>query len=684
MTVQQCRDKMVVVNNQLEVNALKITEFSIKRSAGMTMIVMLFIVLGLVGYSRIGSDMFPRTDVPFVTVVSTYPGAGAQEIENQVVDPIEEAVSSISGVKRVTSSASEGMTFTTLEFRMGTDINIAASDTQKAIDAILYKLPRDMDKPIVEKVDLNAEPVMTLAVSSDFPLTETYRLAKDKIQQRLATLPGVGKITIQGGREREIQVLVDKSKLEGYGLSINSVVNRLKLENYNIPGGRLTEPETEYTVRVLGQYSTLDEIRSVRIPLPTGGTVALGDVAEVMDSFKEVRQYNKLDGRNAVGLLVQKQSDASIVDTAQAVRQEVEQLRKTLPKGVNIVIPVDSSTFITSSLDDTKRSLLEGVLMTGLVLLFFLREWRSLLIVMLAIPTSIISTFMMMYFFGYSFNILSLTALSVCVGILVDDSIVVLENINRHLKMGKNPIQAALDGRSEIGMAAIAITLSDVVIFGPIAFMQGMVGQMFRQFGMTVVFATLFSLIISFTLTPMLASKLFRQEGGGETTSSGTFWKFLNSRLIPLGDWVVAFYRKLMVLALRHRWKVVGTVFLGFILSISLFAMGLIGSGFMSVPDRGLFYVTMELAPGTSLERTGKTFEELEALLHQVPEVDHIYSTMGSGGGDYSSKSGSHIGKLTVILKPKAERTRTVWEVADQVRTWKKEFPRPVHECDTG
>ncbi|MHB8171844.1 MAG: efflux RND transporter permease subunit [Thermincolia bacterium] len=663
---------------------MKVTEFSIKRSAGMTMIILFFIVLGLVGYNRLGADMFPKTEIPFVTVFTTYPGAGPQEIESQVVDPIEDAVSSLSGLSRVVSSASEGYTWTVLEFKMGTDIEVLANDTQKAIDAIAYKLPKDIEKPVVRKEDLNSEPVLTLALSGNLPLTETYRLAKDKIKQRLETVPGVARVTIQGGKEREIQVEVGRSRLESYGLSINQIVNRLKLENYNVPSGRLTYPETEYTVRLLGQYGSIEEIRQLRIPLEGGGSVALGELAEVKDSFKEVRQYSRLDDREAVGLLVLKQNDASIVDTAERVKEEIAKIQKTLPKGVKIVVAIDSSVFINNALNDTKFTLIEGVLMTGLVLLFFLREWRSLLIVMLAIPTSIISTFMMMYMFGYSFNLLSLMGLTLCVGILVDDSIVVLENIHRHMKMGKNPIKAAIDGRAEVGMAAVAITLADVVVFLPIAFMEGMVGQFFRQFGLTVVFAALFSLFISFTLTPMLAAKLFKKEGNGgegnllvngQKTRLNTFLNLLSTKLDLLGDRVVAVYQSLLRWSLGHRWTVLGLVVLALGASVSLYTMGSIGSGFMAKTDNGRFYVAMELLPGTSLERTDKTLKAIENKLKNIPEVANYYTTIGIGGSDFSSKTGSHMGKITVVLKPKSERQRTIWEITDEVRSLSKNIP---------
>lgn len=652
---------------------MKITELSIKRSAGMTTIVMLFVVLGLVGYWKMSSDLFPKYEAIYVAITTTYPGAGPQEIESQIVDPIEEAVSSISGLKRVTSTAAEGLAWTVLEYRVGTNSDTATNDTQKAVDSIYYKLPEDAEKPVVRKLELNAEPIMTLVLSSDLPLTETYRLADERIKQRLETIPGVARAVLQGGKEREIQVNIDRARLEGYGLSINQVVSRLTLENRDLPGGRIVKRAKEYNVRLLGQFSSLEEIKNLQIPVPGGGSIPLRSFADVQDSYKEVRELSRLDNQEAVGILVQKQSDASIVDTAAAVREEVLRLQKTLPKGTRILIPADSSTFVSNSLNDTKRTLLEGVLMTGLVLMFFLREWRSLVTVILAIPTSIISTFMVMYFCGYTFNMFSLTALSLCVGILVDDSIVVLENIHRHLKMGKSPFQAALDGRREIGMAAVAITLSDVVVFGPMAFMQGIVGQFFREFGMTVIFATLFSLFISFTLTPMLAAKLFRQSGpsvDNDVVKSGTLLQLVSKKFVRLGTWVTDIYRPLLIWSLANRWKVFGLVFLALVASIGLYSSGSIGAGFIAKTDTGNFSISMELAPGTSLEQTNQTFRQVEAKLARIPEVEHYYTALGQGGSVLSAKSGSNIGKISVVLKPKAERKRTVWEITDQVRSW--------------
>ncbi|NPV72869.1 MAG: efflux RND transporter permease subunit [Pelotomaculum sp.] len=651
---------------------MRVTELAIKRPAAMTMVIMFFIVLGLVGYSRLSSDLFPKTNIPFVTIVTTYPGAGAREVESQVVDPIEEAVSSIPGLKRTTTTASEGMAITILEFTMSTDSDIAAIDAQKAIDSVLYRLPKDADKPIVQKYNMNAQPIMTIVLSGNRPLPSIYSAAKDIVKQQLETTPGVGKVSLVGGQEREIQVLVNRAKMEGYGLSINQVVNRLSLENINMPAGELKQPSTDFTVRLLGEYRSLSELEEIRIPFP-GGSVALKEIATVKDGLAEATQYARLNGRQAIAVIIQKQNDASIVDTSEAVLRQLEQIKKQLPKDMELVVTQNNADFIKGALDDTKRSLLEGVLMTGVVLMFFLREWRSVFTVMLAIPTSIISTFLMMYFAGFSFNLLSLMGLTLCVGILVDDSIVVLENIHRHRTMGKDPERAAIDGRLEIGMAAVAITMQDVVVFMPIAFMSGLVGQFFRQFGLTVVFATLFSLFVSFTLTPMLSARLGGNGGRAGLPDSIPRLSNFAGRFSAFGRRSVAAYRRLLLWSLGHRRAVVAAVAGALVVSLGLIFTGAIGSEFMANPDQSKFTINLELPAGTPLNKTDEVVRRFEERLKNMPEVKYYLSMPGKSSDLFAR--GTNNAQIEVTLHPKNMRSRTVWQVADEVRGWKHDFP---------
>ncbi len=655
---------------------MKVTELAIKRPSAMSMIIMFFVVMGMFGYSKIGSDLFPKADIPVVTVISVYPGAGAEEMENQVVNEIEEAVSSLSGLKDTRSWISEGIATTVMEFTMATDVDIASMDAQKAVDRVMMSLPQDMEKPIVQKVDMNADPVLILAVSGERPLNEIYDLANDTVKERLQTVPGVASINIVGGEKQQVRVEIDRVKLESYGLSVNQIVSLLQAENLNVPSGNIKGDTIRHDVRLVGKFQSLADIEKLPVPLPTGTTVPLREIASVENSFAEVEEYSRLNDNEAVGLIIQKQSDASIVETAEGLRVELDSLKAVLPEDINIVVSDDSSTFTKDSLADTQRTLVEGVIMTGLVLLFFLREWRSVVIVMLAIPTSIIATFMMMYFFDYTFNMLSLMGLSLCVGILVDDSIVVLENIHRHLKMGKDPDTAAIEGRGEIGMAAIAITLSDVVVFGPIAFMQGMVGQMFKQFGLTVVVATLFSLFVSFTLTPMMAAKFYKYIPEGEgLKKKNRLWSWIGSKSGSLGEFIMAFYRTTLIWALDNRLKVIAVVLAGVIASLCL--IPIIGFEFMTKADQGKFKVTVEMPPGTTLNVTDKVVRDLEGRLEKIPEVSHTFSTVGGGTSNTSfigGVSSPHLASIQVILKPKNERDKSVWEVADIARGW-EDYP---------
>lgn len=654
---------------------MKVTELAIKRPAAMTMIIMFFIVLGMFGYSKIGSDLFPKANIPIVTIVAQYPGAGPAEMESQVTDQIEEAVASMSGLKSLRSYIYEGVSFTVLEFSMSTNADFAAMDAQKAVDKAMMQLPKDIEKPVVQKIDMNAEPILTLAVSGKRPLNEIYDIAKDTIKARLETVPGVAGISIIGGQKQQVRVAIDRTKLDSYGLAANQIIQLLKAENINVPGGNIKGDRIQYDVRLVGKFNTVADIQNLPVPLATGATVPLREIAVVENTFAEVNQYSRLNQQDAVSLVMQKQSDASIVDTVQGIRAELADIQKVLPGDVKLVVSDDQSTFINNSLADTQRTLFEGIIMTGIVLLFFLREWRSVVIVMLAIPTSIIATFMMMYLFGYTFNMLSLMGLSLCVGILVDDSIVVLENIHRHMQMGKDPIRAAIDGRQEIGMAAVAITLSDVVVFGPMAFMQGMVGQMFRQFGLTVVVATLFSLFVSFTLTPMLAARFYKN--GAHSAAGGIaknkLWEWIGHKSGRLGDAVLELYRQMLTWALSHRVKLLAIILAGVLGALSLISV--IGFEFMSQTDQGKFKIDIEMPAGTALGVTDGVVRNLEKRLSQVPEVSHVLSTVGTQASNLFAVNSPDLAKIDVVLKPKNDRPRTVWQVADIVRGWADDYP---------
>jgi len=652
---------------------LRLTELAIRRPAATWVAIMFFVVLGLAGSRLIGSELYPQTNIPYVGIVAVYPGAGAEEIASQVVEPLEEAVAPVNGLKHTFSTASEGMAWIVLEFTMDTNADLAVLDVQRAVDAALHRLPENVQKPVIGKYDLREQPIMTVVLSGRRPASDLYQLAKNTLKARLESLPGVARATVAGGREREILIEVDRQKLDAYGLAVNQVIRQLAAENVNVPAGELRQQETDLPVRLLGRFRDLREIAELPVFFP-GGSVPLKEIAATRDAYADENERARFNGRSAVAVLIQKQSDAGIVATAAAVEQELAQLKESLPPDVQMIVAKNDAVFIKNALRSTQVSLLEGVLLCGLVLSLFLREWRSVLTVLVALPTSLISTFLMMYLAGFTFNLLSLMGLILCVGILVDDSIVVLENIHRHRGMGKDPVTAAIDGRSEIGLAAVAITMQDVVVFLPIAFLSGLVGQFFREFGLTVVFAALFSLLVSFTLTPMLAArwqfKAAPPKGGLPPATLRRRLRFLERA----GVAIKGSYRRILEWSLRRRGIVLAGVLLLFFGSAGLIPAGLIGSEFLPAPDQGAFTVGLELPAGSSLERTDAAVRRLEERLKQIPEVKDVFVRSGRGA-DVLARQETNRAEIRVFLSNKKERRRSVGEVAGEVRRWKNEYP---------
>ncbi|MCW2279419.1 efflux RND transporter permease subunit [Heliophilum fasciatum] len=668
---------------------MSLTSFAVKRPVAMTMIVLMFMVLGLYSYRMIGVDLYPNVNIPYITVRVAYPGAGAEEVETQILKPVESAVSSISKLKSTISQASEGMGLVILEFELSANADQAAIDVQKKVDAIKDRLPEDAEDPVVVKMDMNSAPVINLAVKGSRSLEETYQLADDIVKERLLKVSGVTDATLVGGKERQIQIDIDKSRLEGYGLSINTVVRRLENENLNQPSGRLDRPDREYNIRVMGEFKSVKEIEDIQIPLSDGKSISLKNIATIRDDYKEMRTFSRLNGEPSIAVAVFKQSDASIVDIGDAVKAALPAIQKELPPDVEVIISQDFSDYVHKSLNGTRSSILEGIISTALCLFIFLRDWRSMTTVIIAIPTSLIATLTGMYFADFSFNMMSLMGMALCIGILVDDSIVVLENIHRHRAMGKSALDAVLEGRSEIGMAAIAITLSDVVIFAPIAFMGGMIGQFFRQFGLTVVIATLFSLFISFTLTPMLSHRFYMEkdpETGRlkakkrEASLAGLlmkklspytsrFWAFTEM----IGDRASSSYLKSLDWSLNHRKTVLTAAVAGFIASLMLIPLGLVGFEFMPKSDQGSISVSLEMPNGTPVAVTDTAVREIEAYIKTIPEVKYFQSSVGSSGG-MGATAGSNKATIGVQLYSKTERSRSMWEIGDQLRNYGKTF----------
>ncbi len=657
-----------------------LTSLSIRRPVFILMVVSALIVLGINSMSKMNLELNPRVDVPYISVLTSYPGAGPEEIETQVTKKIEDAVASVNGIDQITSSSQEGISSVLIKFRIGVSSDVAASDVREKVSAARGSLPLDVKDPVILKFDINSMPIIYYGVVGKRPSREIRDLADNVIKPQLGKVPGVAAVNVTGGNVREIRVSVHKDRLDAYGIGIQQLVALIQSTNLNFPVGHVIEGNREYNVRIVGEYPNVESIGETRLHMPNGQTVKLSDIADIQDTVEEQRDISRINRQDSVAIVVQKTSEGNTVEVARGVREEVAKLQKILPPDIRFVLNQDTSVNVENNVEDVKASLFLGAFLAVLVVYLFLHNIRGTVIVAIAIPTSILATFLPMYLFGFTLNGMTLMALSLAVGILVDDSIVVIENIYRHLARGEEPVEAALNGRSEIGLAAITITLVDVVVFVPIAFMGGIVGQFFKSFGITVASATLFSLFVSFTLTPMLASRWFR---AGEVleTNRGVFG-FIERFYHGLDR----HYRWALSWALRYRGIVVyvgsGLLVLIFVAIISsvlgsaftrllpyvvgLFVLGglilltpyrllglLVTAGgvaavfaafgigaaaghplllfrFAPDQDQGQVSIIGELPAGTSISRTLSVAKHIENIAASVPDVKNIFTEVGA------------------------------------------------------
>lgn len=650
---------------------MTLTQVAIRRPAFMTMIFVALAVLGIFGYSRMGVDLLPKMDWPFVSVVTVYPGAGPKEIESLISKPLEEAVSSVNKLDNVRSYSYEGVSVVLAQFSFSADVDQVTNEVQRVVEQARSKLPEEAKAPSIAKSDMNSFPILRVSVTGEREPRELYQFVKDRIKPRLEQVDGVSAVTIVGGREREVRVEVDNEKLHAYGISILQVAQALGRENLDFPTGKIDEKLNQYIVRLAGKFRSIDEIRGVVVATPPGGVIYLRDIAEVKDGEKENFTLSRLNGENSIALAIQKQSDANSVRTSDLLRERMQSLEKENNGHIKFTVAQDLTEFTRNSLSEVKRDLFLAVLMVAAVLFLFLNSVRNSLIVLLAIPTSLITSFFFMYLLGYTLNLMSLMALALVIGILVDDSIVVLENIHRHLEKGEDPVQAAVNGRSEIGFAAIAITLVDVVVFLPISLVGGMIGKIFSEFGITVVISTLLSLFVSFTLTPMLAAKWSRLEERVTHTLIGRFMRRFEGWQVTLGET----YGRLVHWALSHR-KTVLLASVGlFLASISLIPAGFIGSEFMTDVDRGEFAVNLDMPLGTTIEKTDEAIRRVEAVVASMPEVARYLTTAGKQQSQWKNAEQSNLGQIEVKLVDKSKRKKKTSDVMLEIKDAVAQIP---------
>ena len=631
---------------------MNITRFSIQRPIGISMIFMLIAVLGLFSYSHIGVELLPDVESPYISCIVEYPGASTESVEQQLTKPIEDAISTLEGVKEIRSVSMTGRCEVFIELAPGLNPNLMSVEATKRLNKIRSSLPADIDEPVVLKRSAEEYPVLEIAVTGKQDAAELNAMAENFFKEKLQQAEGIADVSVTGGAEKEIAVLVNQDQLNYYSLTLKDITDAIRSENAMVSTGSVYSENRQVSVRLDSQYKSASDIGRIVIS-KNGKTFLLRDVADIQVKNKRSSRYARMDGNDAVSMEVYKTSGSNIVEAADNVLKKLEELRKSYPD-YTFTLVYNQATFIKNSLRNTLQTLLEGLVTTGLVLYLFLRGWRSSAAVMIAIPTSLIATFFLMYSAGFTFNMMSLMGMSTCIGILVDDSIVVLENIHRFLQNGYSANEAAEQGRMQIGMAAIAMTLCDVVVFLPIAFMQSATGQLFRQFGLTIVFATLMSLMVSFTLTPMMASKLY---ANGLDEPVGKVWDFFDR----LERNTIQRYEVVLRNCLQHPKKLLTGIIALFLGSLLLIPLGIVGAEYMPKTDESALQVNVELPIGSNAQQTNEVLLLFDDYLRTVPEINHHLSYVTTLERN---------GKISITLCNKNERSRSVWTIAEDIRAF--------------
>ena len=637
-----------------------LSDLSIKRPVFATVLMLALVTLGVFSYRRLAIDMMPDVEIPVLSIITQFPGASPETVEREVTKRLEQAVNPIAGVKHVYSTSREGLSTVIVEFNLEVKINDAAQDARSKVSAIRNDLPQGIQEPVIQKFDIGGMAVISLAVrSAGMTPRELTTLVDRRVKRRIENLPGVGKVDLVGESQREVAVDLDPSRLDALGLGVDEVVAGLAGENVNTPLGRLDRGGQEMPVRVSGKPKEVGGFRSMVVASRGGVPVTLGEIADVRDTVEEQRKLALVSGVPAVAIDVYKQSKANTVGVVEAVSKEVAKLRGELPPSVEIQVVRDGSIMIKESVHDVTTTLVVGGVLTVLIVFLFLNSWRSTVITGLTLPISVISSFIAMHFLGMTLNIMTLMALSLAIGLLIDDAIVVRENIVRHLELGQDHMTAARVGTAEIGLAVLATTLSIVAVFVPVAFMKGIMGRFFFQFGMTVAFAVLVSLFVSFTLDPMLSSRWVDPdvERIGKRHAVARALDRFNDWFDRTADG----YRGLVAWALDHRKAVLGLATLAFVSGVFLF--GTLKSEFLGVYDQAEFQIKFKTAPDASFEETRGRMDAVLAELKEMPEVKHTYASIGAGDTGTVRDA-----RVYVKLVDKADRDKHATVLAAEAR----------------
>jgi hydrophobic/amphiphilic exporter-1 (mainly G- bacteria), HAE1 family len=648
-----------------------LADTSIKRPVFATMLVLVLVVLGIISYPNIGVDLYPKVDLPIVNIMTRLKGASSEIMDVDVTDKIEEAINTINGVKTISSTSTEGSSVVTVEFVLERDIDLAVQDVREKVSIVRPKLPTDIDEPIIEKVDPDATPVLWLSLHGDKSVRDLSTYADEVLKEQLQRINGVGALRIFGLRLRQARVWLDGDKLMAYGITSHDVMRALQRENVELPGGRIESDTKEYTVKVKGEFPTIQGFNDLVVGYYKGAAVKVKDIGRAEDGMEEKRTIARYNGASSITIGIQKQSGTNTVEVVDRVKDELVTIRKALPQGMNLSIGFDQSDFIKRSINEVQHHLVYGGFFAIFAVLLFLRNVRTTIISAMAIPASVVSTFAIMNAFGFTFNNMSMLALSLSIGILIDDAIIVIENIHRHMEEGMSPKEAAFFATKEIGLAVSATTLAVIVIFIPVAFMKGVIGRFFFQFGLTVVFAVAVSWFVSFTLTPMMASLFLKQHGDGNatsTTGSHGRMSWLRVKVDALSglfeegyQFIEKWYKKILVLALDHRAIVLViaiAVFLG-----SLFMNRFIGKEFVPSEDQSRFVLRLQAPIDYSVDEVDRLFGRVEGIIRNIPEVTALSYSQGGGQTREVNKA-----NMMLNLKPKSQRKKSQEQIKADVR----------------
>jgi hydrophobic/amphiphilic exporter-1 (mainly G- bacteria), HAE1 family len=662
---------------------MTLAELCVKRPVFAVMLIMFLVVLGVFSFRDLGVDLFPKADPATVTINVRLPGASSEEVTTQVVLPLEEAVSTISGLDELNSQATEGNARITCTFLLEREIESAAQDVREKVAGAIRNLPPNILPPIIQKADPDSDPVISLVVAGDKGLRETTEIADKKIKRVLETVDGVGEVSMTGGRDRQIRVYADAEKLNAHNITISQLQTAIQSENVEIPGGRVIRGESELGIRTLGRIDAISQFGDIIVANVNGTPIRVSDVGRVEDSFAEPSTWNMIEGKQAVSLDVRRQSGTNTVKIIAAVKKKIEQIKRTLPSGITLRVIRDQSVFINASVASLEEHLLFGSLLASLVVLLFIRNLRSVLIAAVAIPTSIIATFTLLKAMDFTLNNMTLLALTLAVGIVIDDAIVVLENIVRYIEEKHyEPKQAAIEATKEITLAVVATTISLVIIFVPIAFMTGYARRYVNQFGWTMAFSVMVSMLVSFTLTPMLSSKMLKRlahkrgadaenEGSASSQTAAsdqapliTHKEEHTSKDQRFFGWIDRTYGRILGWSLSHRMVIVAVALATFALTFPLNAM--VGRDWIPPDDQSEFQVSMNWPEGTSIEGTSRQALEVAERIKQIPEVEFVNPYIHEG-----LSSHNHV---YVRLIDASQRKATNLDVAAKVRKITAEY----------